>query len=361
MARRIHDYIVRGEIRNDQRNSVSGWLEVRRQASGTEASVYETALVILSLTGNLTGNLAGQRCRFEVRPENLRHPLPLLEKDFQWNQVGAVGDCTCREVQVAPNETVNALHLEWYSQNGRVVLELADPLLEINAADDEEFALESTPLSEGEPGFPEFTPFTSPDVSDLALLEMLRRSDDLDSEDVDEEHDPYGLFPENLSDQLRDSVSPTDHNEFSEPGSEDTGDAAYAQGAEGSVRSWDEVIPGIDPETKAMYESWDEVIHGTRDEPLTWLFAEPLCLPKPDDLQDEQHAWSALSSLLAAMALRGVAFDMCPHYTAAKAYRLLIEEILPEASIHPDMVATGFTRHYCSWERCEHCDAEMKA
>ncbi len=79
-----------------------------------------------------------------------------------------------------------------------------------------------------------------------------------------------------------------------------------------------------------MYEEWDEVIYGTKDEPLTWLFEEPLCLPKPDDVGDETHAWQVLSALLTAMALRGVAFDMCPHFTAMQAYRLLINELLPK-------------------------------
>ena len=33
MARRLEDFVLRGEIRNGQRNSVSGWLEVLRTES----------------------------------------------------------------------------------------------------------------------------------------------------------------------------------------------------------------------------------------------------------------------------------------------------------------------------------------
>jgi hypothetical protein len=133
----------------------------------------------------------------------------------------------------------------------------------------------------------------------------------------------------------------------------------HAERAACTPRDWSEVIPGIDPATKAMYEEWDEVIYGTKDEPLTWLFEEPLCLPKPNALRDEAHAWQVLSSLLAAMALRGVAFDMCPHFTAERAYELLIDELLPRAGVHPNLAATGFVKHYCSWEYCEECDAEF--
>ncbi|MCA9012646.1 MAG: hypothetical protein KDB01_23000 [Planctomycetaceae bacterium] len=68
-----------------------------------------------------------------------------------------------------------------------------------------------------------------------------------------------------------------------------------------------------------------------------------------------------LSALLTAMALRGVAFDMCPHFTAMQAYRLLINDLLPKAGAHPNLAATGFVKHYCSWEYCEECDAEFEA
>ena len=108
-----------------------------------------------------------------------------------------------------------------------------------------------------------------------------------------------------------------------------------------------------------MYEEWDEVTHGTKDEPLTWLFEGPLCLPKPDGIADETEAWIALNSLLAAMALRGVAFHMCEHYTAMRAYRLLIEELLPEAHVHPELLRIGFTQNYSSYEFCDACDEEM--
>ena len=65
--------------------------------------------------------------------------------------------------------------------------------------------------------------------------------------------------------------------------------------------------------------------------------------------------------LLTRLALHGVALDMCEHYTALDSYRLLIEEILPEAQIHPQLCSTGFIQHYATWEHCAVCAAEFDA
>ena len=108
-----------------------------------------------------------------------------------------------------------------------------------------------------------------------------------------------------------------------------------------------------------MYEQWDEVVDGVKDEPLTWLFQESLQLPTPAQVEDEEHAWSVLQLLLSEMAMRGVAFHMCEHYTAKQAYRLLIEEILPSAHVHPNLVATGFTQNYMTHEFCAECEADI--
>jgi hypothetical protein len=50
---------------------------------------------------------------------------------------------------------------------------------------------------------------------------------------------------------------------------------------------------------------------------------------------------------------------MCTQFTAIQAYRLLTEELLPEAEVHPNLVATGGVQHYGSWESCKECQAEF--
>ncbi len=367
MAYRLESYVVRGEIRNSQQNSVSGWLEVLRATGKGEAVTSEPRLVMLSFVGNLHGELAGRDFRFEVREQDLPSPRPVLEEHFHNDQIGPMGDSLYRMVRVPlipieefymarkrgetpPEEQRASIYLEWYSQNGRVVLELLDPIVE--------FAGQYDRLADPEP-----EPLPDPDDVGPPSITAISLDDDgvfdirsVSPPDAEDDDDPFGLFPKDLSQQI--NQSSLDSGSVDES-FEDDEQLLWSDDQQQTPRSWDEVIPGIDPETKALYEQWDEVTHGTKDEPLTWLFESPLCLPKPDDVLDEQQAWVALHSLLAAMALRGVAFDMCRHFTAMQAYRLLIEELLPEAGVHPNLVATGWVQHYSSWESCKECEAEF--
>lgn len=361
MAYRIHDYVVRGEIRNAQRNSVSGWLEVLRSEKREDGESIEAGLVMLSFTGNLSGQLEGCTFRFEVRERDLPLPRPVLESAFRSDQIGVMGDSVFRMVRVPlipveefyeackrgetpPEEQRVSIYLEWHSQNGRVVLELLDPKLEFEGQYKDLADPEPDPIpSRDEVGPPEITTIIRNDDGTFDVIP------DPSLADEPNEDDPFGLFPKDLEEEIRESANDPESDV----------DDSWVSETPAKPRSWDEVIPGIDPETKALYEQWDEVIHGTKDEPLTWLFDEPLSLPKPENVRDEQHAWEVLNSLLTAMALRGVAFDMCPHFTAMKAYRLLIEDLLPEAGVHPELVSTGFVQHFSSWESCPECEAEF--
>lgn len=115
-------------------------------ASGEEVA-SEPRLVMLSFVGNLHGELAGRDFRFEVRERDLPNPRPVLDEHFHNDQVGPMGDSLYRMVRVPlipieefymarkrgetpPEEQRASIYLEWYSQNGRVVLELLDPILE---------------------------------------------------------------------------------------------------------------------------------------------------------------------------------------------------------------------------------------
>jgi hypothetical protein len=398
MAFRLNGFVIRGEIRNGKKNSVSGWLEVIPENEVPPNSRFGRPRIMLSLTGNLQGELDGRTFRFEVRDEDFEGLQPIGDNRIAWEQIGTMGDSAFRSkdssLDVTDDDTQasdessaeddrSSLYLEWFSQNGRVVLELSDPTLEFA----ESYLQLADPVADdmceadidSYPGFPSIVISDSSEQDDSG--EQNESAEPRNLEETGNDDDPFSLFPSDLDEQIRLSAyeeESDDENSFAE---DETADESESDGSvvrddgEGdpygnsqfivpedyprTLRSWDEVIPGIDPATKAMYEQWDEVIYGTRDEPLTWLFEEPLSLPKPDDVRDEEHAWQVLSSLLAAMALRGVAFDMCPHFTAMQGYRLLIEELLPEASIHPNLVATGFIQHYSSHESCDECQAEM--
>ena len=395
MAQRLEEFVLRGEIRNGSRNSVSGWLEVLRAESYEGKETVEPALIMLSFTGNLGGELEGLTFRFEVRECDLPNPRPVLEAAFQSQQIGAMGDSVfrmvrvplvpidefleaCRRGETPPEEQRASIYLEWHSQNGRVVLELLDPKLE--------FEGEYKELGDPEPeALPSSDDFSPPEITTIirntdGTFDLIDDNGDANEPlEADDDSDPFSLFPKNLEQQIHESASDAIDVDsilsFDNDAADDDSEAAddddigpdsmlsldsQSHPSAPIPRDWSEVIPGIDPATKAMYEEWDEVIYGTKDEPLTWLFEEPLCLPKPNALRDEEHAWQVLSSLLAAMALQGVAFDMCPHYTAMRAYELLIDDLLPRAGVHPNLAATGFVKHYCSWEFCQECDAEFE-
>ena len=100
MAYRLEDYVLRGEIRNSQRNSVSGWLEVLRATGKGEEVASEPRLVTLSFVGNLHGELAGRDFRFEVRERDLPSPRPVLDEHFHDDQIGPMGDSLYHMVPV---------------------------------------------------------------------------------------------------------------------------------------------------------------------------------------------------------------------------------------------------------------------
>lgn len=360
MAHRLDTYVIRGEISNLTRNTVHGRLEVLRAQVNKGQTSVRPAVLLLSLTGNLTGSLAGRRFRFTARPTPALTGNPLPDF-FHSEQIGVVSDSFLRIVTLPPDQDTTggcsatpsgsvpgqqlaSVYLQWDSQNGAVALELLDPVLEFDPEESDTVAAAPSP--------PAVSSFSSADDSCFEVVtdhppgvgEAASEACDMDQDDQ------YQLFDPGFEEQIRRSA------------------AECADDAYGSVRQtplprrrWDEIIPGIDPETKRLYETWDEVLGGEKDEPLTLLFDEPLCLPTPASLSDENHAWQVLSQLLKAMALRGVAFDMCHHVSAKEAYRLLIEELLPEAGVHPGLVDTGFICHFGTAEFCPHCQAEFDA
>jgi hypothetical protein len=139
MAFRIHDSLVRGEIDNRVKGTVSGriWVEGR------------TEPIILELKGNAHPDLAG--CLLTFTNPLKRIPHDHLDSLHPF-QRGSIGDLTAsRKVRVfdvpleqamemihrkekPPEHMANSLYLEWFSEaNGRVVVESADYELTISA------------------------------------------------------------------------------------------------------------------------------------------------------------------------------------------------------------------------------------
>jgi hypothetical protein len=342
MTWRIGDTIVRGELINTSRNTVHGWLDF-----GGDYGIR------IELVGNLSGELAGRRIRFEIRPAPAIDPTPPPElESLQTQQIGVVGSMTLRTVRVpvvpirdssrgvmgdeaVRTEERPCLYLEWFSQDGQMVAEIVDPDLQFVSEDELPPELDPSPPLEIPWDDVEF-PGARPGDEENGLI--------FDAEADDEPHDPFGLFPPDLDEQLDEANRQTELERGESPPS--------------GLHGWDEVIPGIDDETKQMYEQWDEIFYGARDEPLTTLFDPPLHLTPPAQVASESEAEQQLRVLLAALALHGVALDMCEHCTAREAYRILVDEILPDAQIHPNLPASGFVQHYATWESCPQCLGE---
>lgn len=371
MAHRLDTYVIQGELSNLCRNSITGRLEVLRAQTINGRTVIRPALLLLSLTGNLSSGLSGQRFRFSLR-QPLAAAVKPLPDFFHSEQIGVISDSLLRMIDLPtdvesqdphhnPGLTSEpsvcqqraSVYLQWHSQNGAVALELLDSLIQFERIENLSFG----PADPGESDAVATSPFppavssflNSDDTCFEIVADNVTGTGESAADNAAEcDHDDhFQLFHPDLEEQIRQSA--TEHSEVTPLTS------TFAR------RRWEEIIPGIDPETRRLYETWDEVLGGEKDEPLTLLFNEPLCLPTPASLQNETQAWQVLTQLLQAMALRGVAFDMCHHISAKEAYRLLIEELLPEAGVHPGLVDTGFICHFGTAEFCPHCQSEFES
>jgi len=348
MAFRIGDEVVCGEIINTSNYSTHGWLELRGRDQP----------VTLQLTGNCSEDLAGRHIRFEARqqpaapvdadpsdPESDDGPpgdddVPKFTSadrtGLAWQQVGPTGTMTAaRKVNVAdcsveelrrrrelgeppPARPKRCLYLEWFSQNGRVVIELVDPEIEfveedaIDDAGDEQADNDTAEIQDETP------PFDSSD-------------NPFDDEDEDEEDNPFQLIPDELQQQLDADAWATDR------------EIEYG---------------GEKPDVIREMELMDDLIEQGEGDPVGMLFDGPVKLPRPEQLNDEQVEES-LKSLLAQLALYGIALHVCEHFTPRDTYRLLLEEICTEEHAYGQLRGTGWVQHFMTSEFCQKCDEEF--
>ncbi len=310
----LSEYVSGGEIINSRRNSVHGYLAFH--GCGRP--------VVLQLTGNCAGELSGAHLRFDVRPDsNGLEPLPVTEEQLNelrlaWMQIGVTAEMS---IQKNPARLV----LEWYGQNGRTIVELADPLLEFVDAVDEELELDDEDSLDDDLDDDDERPGSR---TPQASFERIDDGDDAEPDDPTsdaDEEDPFGLFPADLKESLESKES-----------------------------AWN---PEIDDDTLAQWKEWDEVFDGTKDVPLSTLFDPPIRLPSSDSLNDDEVA-ALFRTILAQLALHNIAFHMCEHFTPRGAYELLRGHILPEHGAHPDLPRIGYTMNFDTAEFCDDCQAE---
>jgi hypothetical protein len=416
MALRLSDRIIRGEIINTKHYSTHGWLElcdvdhpIMLQLTGNcspdlagwhirfvakqHAQEYDPANESTWLDSdepeqelppeapsNIVGNEADSS---EDESFDDLYDLHGCEdpdpSGLAWQQVGPTGTMTAdRQVRVfdcpveeflrrselgepPPTEWKRCLYLEWYSQNGRVVLELPDPVLEFvehvqwprpqnqiktNAPTAEDptdpSAEESPPEATGlgvteirlnDDGQTEITQQFFPTSSDDDGPDVVHFGEDA-AED-DEPENPYQLFPPDLQKQLDVQAY---HTDWTIQGETDDPEK---------------------PESIREMELMDYLIENSDGEQLDSACHVPVPLDKIDFLSDKQ-AEQALKDILGQLAMSGVALDVCKHFTPRMAYRLLLEEIFPEDRFFPELRGTRWVQHYSTWEYCPQCDAEIQ-
>lgn len=347
MAFRLGDWVICGEIFNTKRYSVHGWIELRDAEQPLS----------LDLTGDCDDDLKGRHFRFEARPS--RPDADGADPDYEklaWQQVGPTGtmtaarmvkvcDCPVEELlarsklgEPPPFERKRCLYLEWYSQNGRVVIELPDPI--ITFVDDEGRETVSTSPS---PLPSELDAMEPPGTPGLGVT-VIR-----DDGEGEPEVGHFYLGPEESIDGL---ASGEPHGPIPD---------ALQQQLDAEARTLDRAL-GCDDEDADIIremEIMDDALERNDGLPVGVIFEAPEKLPKPDDLSDAE-AETILKTLLAQLALYGIALHVCEHFTPREAYRLLIEKIAKQESFHPELLQTQWVQHFMTSEFCPACDAEVE-
>ncbi|MBL8817499.1 MAG: hypothetical protein JNL58_15850 [Planctomyces sp.] len=354
MALRLHNHVLRGEIRNSTQNSVYGYFVVAQEAANTrDAREHGCEIIHFSLTGNLKGELAGRSFRFDSCHEECggyfqQFPSQRLDDHFRWRQVGSMGDGEIRMIREVPHgvtieeiasgtvrvplePTALCLYFEWYGQNGRIVLEIVRPTIQF--------------LEE---------PSRHLDVIQSGCSHSASRQAD-------------------TSQSLSGPPGGKTHQKNSI--------LASPSAPEHSARCFglDDNAPLFDQEIDEFRLNDDDYSEMTIEEDELWEFdfasdnlpsisqptltsivqTPPIRELNVDQLTDEE-AWEALGSILSQLALNGIALDMCPHCSPQRAINLLISKLLPETVAPPLLNDPGLILHLSTWDHCRICEAEFQ-
>ena len=349
MALRLGEYVVYAEIYNTKNYATHGLIALRGQEVGQET------IVNLDLTGNCDPDLRGKAFRFW--PEKEDEEAAVFDKSqfpgFRDQQIGPTGTMTAqgwvrtlicpveeftRRAKLGeppPTEWKRRLYLEWDSQNGRVVIEMAGAIVE-----------QCIRLPKGKHDKGEWAPLPNLALPPCAMDERTPAGPEITVVRRDEEgihtetwtpYDPapeegYPSIPEALQDDFDDEAAEIDR-------------AIRRESADD------------DDDFQRELELMDHCIEEGEGKPVGLLLPNADKLPPPETLDDAQVE-SQLKALLAQMAMIGVALNVCEHFTPRDCYRLLLDTILPEARAHDELIGTGWVHHMATWEYCPRCEDE---
>jgi hypothetical protein len=351
MAYRLGEYVIYGEIRNTRHYSTGGFIVLRGEG-GRETILH------LSLTGDCCADLRGKRFRFRPSQRDDRsdgHFSLREHRGLQLNQIGPTGTVTastwaravgCSPVEFLrrkeldeppPTEWKRRFYLEWYGQNGRVVIELCDPLLE---------ECVRNPVGVNDEGEWAASPSAGAPPSDAAQstagpgFTILR----LEGGDLHGEHYPARSEPADRQDSGSDLIPRTLQEAFD----------AQAESVDRAIRG----------ETEASGDALADLVlmdycieHGDGT-PISHFLGDLAQMPRPESLDDEAVE-SQLKALLARLALIHVTLDVCAHASPRDCYRLLRDEILPHCTAYEELIGTPWVTHVSTYDHCPSCEAEL--
>jgi len=230
-----------------------------------------------------------------------------------------------------PTEWKRRLYLEWYSQNGRVVLEMAG----------------------------------------MHIEELVR-----ESENIDDEGDWAPLphhAPPPQRDQPEAKNGPAATIVVSDDGSGPSIETFRADDEtpfEPLERAFVEEAAAIDRSIQGDSEEEEDDVRAARlmdaclekggGEFIAGILGNAARIPPPDRFDDDEVE-SLLKMILGQLAVKGIALSLCEHYTPRDAYELLRNEILPNQKAYKELAGTGWVQHFMTSEHCAACDAEFEA
>lgn len=350
MAYRLGDYVVYGELRNLRRYSTFGLVALRGERPGMEYVFH------IELTGDCDADLHGKHFRFRPAEHGDQNAVFLTEeyRGFQDRQVGTTGTMTAQGwVRVLPCDVEEyisraelgepppttwrrRLYLEWYGQNGRVLLEVPGACVEecVREPEGEDDEGDWAPI-------PNLAPMPEEGGTDSRGLGITMFSIEggkthtrhWSAPRVEDPCDDDALAHDALQDELDREAADIDRAIFGE-------NSHYSENLEEmELMDWciEEGVP----------ESFVSFLGNFKE------------LPRPEDL-DDRSVELCLKGLLARLAAIGVALDVCEHFTPRESYRLLLDEILTNEGAYRELVGTGWVQHFSTSDFCAKCEAEVE-
>jgi hypothetical protein len=318
MAFRLQDHVIDGFI------SGSGY-----ETHGALTLAGVNSPIILSLTCDPGPMLRGRMIDFRAKDPS--KVVPLLHS-IEPIQVGITGEMNLRMVKVPriPIEEWDhksplecdwelCLYLEWFSQNGRVVIELVDPVILLRAGD----PIEIPEIPEGGGGG--FSFFVIREVPDEGSGEKFEVKGYTLVEEEEEDEGDLDSYLERLNRERDAAVGASDEDDLG----------------------------------KFLEIEGEKFLNSQEDGEYLGSLLEPRQLPHPNDVSEEE-AEILFKSILMELALRAVSVHLCAHCDMRQAYRYLVETVLQEGRADPTHKPNGWVITYCYGETCPQCEAEVE-